>query len=290
MNAQVRHAVFFESGRLGNQLLQYAVLRSRFPAAQLHFFGLDALRRAVACERTRFVPDGGRWHWPVRLLRRALGALATLRLIGVAHEVREGGDCRLELRPGLLRSLVLVRPAWFQHAVFESSIDASLDLDAVVRNAARRYLDDELRARGGDLQPVFVHLRRGDYLSFPDPAAPAALGREWTLAALDELRAHLPHPLWVVCSDDLPYARALLAGQDAVFCDRGEIGDLAVMSMCQAGILSPSTFSWWAARLARMRLAALGRDGLFLAPRCWVGHRRGEWYPAGFEFPWIHYR
>jgi Glycosyl transferase family 11 len=280
---------FFESGRLGNQLMQYGALRGIFPQAGLVLVGLPALRRLVDCEGTRFVPAEGLWRWPAGALRRLLGACARLRLVCEAWEVREGEDCRIEQRRGLLRGLVLVRPAYFHHPRFERLLPRGFDIRPAEVEAARRYLREQ-GAEAGDRTPFFVHLRRGDYLNYPDPAAPAALTREWTLAALAEARRRVPDARWVVCSDDVAYARELFAGDDALFCERGECGDLAVMSVCRGGILSPSSYSWWAAWLARQRLLAQGAQGLFFAPRYWIGHRRGQWYPAGFEFPWIDYR
>ncbi len=283
-----RRVFFFESGRLGNQLLQYAVLRGLYPAAQLTFFGLGALRRAVPVRHVSFGPaDAGRAS-PAGLARRLLGALATLRLISEAHEVRDGDDTRFECRTGLFPRWVLVRPSYFQHACFEPLIAPGFDLDRGALADARRFLQEQGVAAAGRT-PVFVHLRRGDYLHFPSPEAPAALTREWTLAALQTVRRELPAARWVVCSDEMDHVREWFTGDDAVFCERGELGDLAVMSLCDAGVLSPSSFSWWAAWLARRRLATRGEVGLFVAPRHWCGHRLGRWYPAGFTFGWIRY-
>lgn len=284
----VRRVFFFESGRLGNQLLQYAVLRALFPRARLHFFGLAALRRAVPTQGVAFHAADGGWASAGGLLRRLFGLLARLRLIGEAVERRVGDDTRLVCRRGLLARGLLVRPAYFQHPRFAALIAADFDLDATVLAEARRFLDDAGATAPGRV-PVFVHLRRGDYLRFPSPDAPAALTREWTDAARRLMREQLPGARWIVCSDDLAAVRPWFDGDDAVFCERGELGDLAVMSLCRAGILSPSSYGWWAALLARRRGQAQGQDGPWLAPRHWCGHRAGRWYPAGFVFDWIRY-
>jgi Glycosyl transferase family 11 len=282
--------VFFEAGRLGNQLMQYAVLRQAFPGERLCFFGLHALSRAVAVQRAWFLPQRGWAAKPAALAKLLLDALVALRLVGDAHEQREAGHARLARRRGLLPGLWRVRPGHFLHADFEPRIE----LRTTPLLALRPELLAEARAwlatpPGG--HSVFLHLRRGDYLHFPDPAAPAVVDDAWVRAALATLRAAMPGAQLVVCSDELPYARALLAGEPGVrFCERGELGDLAVMAQCDGGVLSPSTYSWWAAWFARQRLAAEGRRGHFIAPRGWVGHRRGTWYPEGFRFDWIDYR
>lgn len=278
--------VFFEAGRLGNQLMQYAVLRQAFPGQRLCFFGLQSLPQAVPVEHAWFLLQRGRMAKPAALLKLLLDAMAALRLVGDAYEQREHGRARLAQRRGLLPGLWRVRAAHFLHADFEPQLPPSLALHPSLLDEARRWLATPPGGRS-----VFLHLRRGDYLHFPDPAAPAVVDDAWVHGALATLREVLPRAQLVVCSDDLPYARALLAAEPGVrFCERGELGDLAVMAACDGGVLSPSTYSWWAAWFARQRLAAEGRQGHFIAPRGWVGHRRGQWYPEGFRFDWIDYR
>jgi len=281
--------VFQEAGRLGNQLLQYAVLRAHFPHERLVLLGFGALREAVACERTWFVQPRGLGRSLVSRLHRVLAWCAARGWIGEGGEVRSGDACRLEWRRGRLGALTLIRLSFFQHADFEACIAPTLALRERWLEPARRALAELLAQAGGGV-PVFVHVRRGDYASFPSPEAPAALPAAWYRAAMDHVRAREPAAVFVVCSDNLDWARQELEGEPRlVYCDRGEIGDLALMSSCAGGVMSPSTFSWWAAVFARRALAAAGRSGAFVAPRYWVGHRSGAWYPGGFRFDWISY-
>jgi hypothetical protein len=278
--------IFFESGRLGNQLLQYAVLRDRFAGQRLLFFGCDSLRAAVQCEQTWFVPLRARWRLATGLLRRVLERLAAVGLIGEGQERRDGVRCWFDVQRGLVPAIVLVRPSYFLHPAFERSILEVLELDAVALRAAGEFVTQHSAGRPA----VFLHVRRGDYLSFPSPQEAAALSADWILGALGRLRASVPQAMVFACTDDPAWVRGLLAGAaDVVHCDRGELGDLAVLATCVGGVLSPSSFSWCGALLAHRTLLAQGRAGIFIAPRYWVGHRRGQWYPAGFEFPWITY-
>jgi len=279
--------VFFESGRLGNQLLQFVVLRQAFPRQRLVFFGLRSLERAVVPgERVSFVPQTGAMAKPAAFIRWLLLGLARSRLVGEARELRDGTRPRLSVRRGLL-PVTLMHPAHFQHATFERIIAPTFALRTSMQARARAWL----HSRTGGAHALFVHLRRGDYLSFPSPDAPAVVDDDWLLAALADLRRERPGMPVVLCSDDMRYASALLASEPGVVpCDLDEVDTLAVMSACEGGVLSASSFSWWAAFLARRRLAGEGREGRFIAPRYWVGHRQGRWYPEGFEFSWIEYR
>ena len=53
------------------------------------------------------------------------------------------------------------------------------------------------------------------------------------------------------------------------------------MKNCDGGILSPSTFSWWAAYLSSKKK--------FWAPKYWHGHRRKEFYPIKFKSTFLKY-
>jgi hypothetical protein len=92
--------------------------------------------------------------------------------------------------------------------------------------------------------------------------------------------------VFVVCSDDVEYAQALFARvPDAVVASGSDVDDFAMMTYCGAGILSASSYSWWAAYFASRRHA----DGRFLAPEFWIGHARGEWFPPGIQSSFLEY-
>jgi hypothetical protein len=88
-----------------------------------------------------------------------------------------------------------------------------------------------------------------------------------------------------VTGDDPGWAEARLAGPDTVFSTLQAGEDLALMARCDAGILSASSFAWWAAWFADRR-----SDGPFLAPLHWLGHAIGEWWPEHVASTFITYR
>ena len=96
------------------------------------------------------------------------------------------------------------------------------------------------------------HLRFGDYRRFPAKLvffSPAAAYYHRAVATLSPRRI-------AVFSDDLPAARNLLAGLpvESDFIDGNEAWeDLYLMTQCGAHVVSASTFSWWGAWLATAR-------------------------------------
>ncbi len=112
---------------------------------------------------------------------------------------------------------------------------------------------------------VAVHIRRGDYVGH------AGLGGVCTPAyyarALAVLERSHPGCTPIIFSDDMPYCRALFAGQGVVYSgwNSGEDSwmDMALMAQCPHHIIANSTFSWWGAWLGRTR------EGRVIGPRNW---------------------
>jgi hypothetical protein len=109
--------------------------------------------------------------------------------------------------------------------------------------------------------PVFIHVRRGDYLNLSDylPVLPMSYYNE----------AMNWFPLgtqFIVCSDDINWCRQNFSGSAFLFADMNEVETLCLMSMCTGGaIIANSSFSWWGAYLS-------GANRV-IAPKNWFGTR-----------------
>ncbi|GAP71347.1 hypothetical protein SAMD00024442_11_4 [Candidatus Symbiothrix dinenymphae] len=102
---------------------------------------------------------------------------------------------------------------------------------------------------------VSLHVRRGDYLHFPE-----YFGEICTLdyyeKAIDYICSKVDSPVFYVFSDDVEWVKNnLRLPGEAVFVDwnTGEDSwqDMCLMSYCKHNIVANSTFSWWGAWLNR---------------------------------------
>ena len=119
----------------------------------------------------------------------------------------------------------------------------------------------------------FVHVRRGDYLTFPTEQAPAVLTRAWYIRQMTEVRQLLPTAKFVVFSDDVSWCRKNLGSLPKVrVVDLPAIECLRLMSQCSMGVLSASSLSWWGAKLASENSA-----GPFIAPLYWYWWGANGW-------------
>jgi hypothetical protein len=126
-----------------------------------------------------------------------------------------------------------------------------------------------------------VHVRRGDYLHYPQhhPILPLDYYRR----AAEIVRTERPDTMFVVFSDDVDWCESsslaeALGGQSLfqrdVICRVGaphDLPDLLLMMACNRHIIANSTYSWWAAYLSA--------DPAPIYPSVWFG-------PAYEGVPW----
>lgn len=267
-----RHIVIVPAGgRLGNQVFQWAALRGHLPVDdRLWLVDFDEFSRT-------FEGHGARTLSTSRVADRI--RLATLhrlaRVPGVgAGELRQAAASHLPAWTGDGR---VVHSRGFYQAGAEGTLEAARALrfrPAVAQRAAA------VLARVGSGPVAFLHLRRGDYLTWPSPDEPAALPDSWYAAGVRRIAAEVPGVRFVVVSDDPDHAERVLVpaaglASDTVVSREDSAVDLAIMAGCDAGVLSASTLSWWGGAFASLR----GGTGPFLAPARWLGFRGSVVYP-----------
>ena len=115
-------------------------------------------------------------------------------------------------------------------------------------------------------ESAFIHIRRGDYLKYPDrhPVMPLS----YYVQAINLLRDNVRH--FFVFSDDIEWVKKqdLFKYDSKIICidSKDELYTLAFMSKCHAGaICANSSFSWWGAFLG----AYEKRNPVFV-PRDWI--------------------
>ena len=122
--------------------------------------------------------------------------------------------------------------------------------------------------------PVFIHLRRGDYLNLKG----WALSFDYYKEAIQYIKEHIDSPTFFVFGQDCEeYIKQEFNNIDANFEVIGENNsknkedwkDIVLMQECKHAIIANSTFSWWAAWLGR------ANDGIVVAPSPFVNGEDG---------------
>jgi hypothetical protein len=170
------------------------------------------------------------------------------------------------------------RPAWYQTDFYTGSGDVTrlrIREDHLAR--ARAVLESKGLDR---TRTAFVHIRAGDYRYWPSVDAPAILSAEWYRLQVSRLRQFDSKLAVIGVGDDSDYVQEVMSGIPHAFTVQESYStEFALMSLCSSGVLSASSFAYWAAVFARREFP----DGVFIAPRFWAGHAMNNWYPPNIE-------
>jgi len=288
---KLKYIIIFENGRLGNQFFQYLAARTMAPKAQIICIGLQNLLVTLQPRAHHLAAASKRGSLLKKLFSRlgrsrALKLAKNRKLWSVISEIRDGDNLSIAFAQGLFNKIALLDGFFQDEVIFEKLSSEQCQLRIELLENAREWIEANVISRG--LNPYFLHLRRGDYVRWPSSDHPAVLPLQWyeqqmTEIALADKRAH-----FIVCTDDRPYAEELLGSSPLVSISRGsEIDDFFLMTQCSGGgILSASTFSWWAAWYGKHFFHC----SRYIAPQYWAGWRQKEWYPPPIETTWLDYR
>ena len=116
---------------------------------------------------------------------------------------------------------------------------------------------------------VSVHVRRGDYLRYPDLYGGICTD-EYYRDAIFFFKNIIDNPVFIFFSDDIDWVRENYREETAVYVSKDifekyeDWYDMSLMSVCKGNIIANSSFSWWGAWLNE------SRDHLVVKPK-------GEW-------------
>lgn len=129
---------------------------------------------------------------------------------------------------------------------------------------------------GGEIDHTkcFVHVRRGDYVNQQDyhPVQEPNYFHQ----AMDIIHNEYGISNFKFFSDDIPWCKQHFLGVD-FSSGSSEIEDFKEMLSCGAGIISNSSFSWWAGYLIN--------TGKVIAPRKWFGKNYAHYKTEDLYYP-----
>jgi hypothetical protein len=276
--------IFKEYGRLGNQLFQYLAFRSisqdRETIILLGFESLQAVFDGIEAEIiNKYSPKPKRYFF--YRFHEIAEKLASARVFSKIEESDKYE--KATVNPGLLRNIRFADNLYCQgESFFDLEIVQSLKIKSSLLTCSKKMIQEV----AGEKTPVFVHIRRGDYVRWPSREHPAILSARYYIECMDIIRSKIPNPFFIFTSDDPFYVQDCFCDvQDSYISTHSDIEDFALMSLCEGGILSASSFSWWASYFAQ----AHSQSKLFLAPKFWAGHRLGQWYPQFIQANFLSY-
>lgn len=128
---------------------------------------------------------------------------------------------------------------------------------------------EEFALPKAELGRVAVHVRRGDYLQFPQ------VFHTQGVDYYEQARKEFPGCEFLAFSDDPEWAKENLPWADVIE-GNPPIVDMALMASCDGIIMANSSFSWWAAWLGNKKVVAPSKwftcshDTRDLIPDRWI--------------------
>lgn len=283
MKMKFNYIIIIESGSLGNQIFQYLAIKKIYPKHKIILIGFSSLKNTFQEIDAIFITIEKKVLF--KTIFKLFNLLSNLKLINSVSE-KCNKVSELINTFGIISKVTICLGGYFQSEKY-IEIDHIKDLkikDDIIKSALTIINKISIK---DNFELVFVHIRRGDYLSWPSLEFPAVLPTAWYISAINYIEEKIKNPYYIFCSNDHEYVTDHFGHMSNMYVSNGdEKLDFALMSMCRHGVLSASTFSWWAGRLSYIKTPD---SSYFYAPLYWIGHCRMEWAPPESEASWLTY-
>lgn len=241
-------------GQLGNQIFQYGALKKISKRRELLFLvGFADFREAFSPQRRDAFVFSYRKK-SIRVVQKFWTWLEKLVDLGVLGEIVESQSGEIHVKTGVF-GINLSRAGFFQNP----DLMDFFSVESLADKKSPRFIKPDSTKTETKPLVCFVHIRRGDYLTWPSAEKPAAIPITWFLQEMRKMHVNNPRITFKVFSDGLSDFEITMLRQGGFsFVIESLGGDFFSMSSADAGILSPSSFSWWAGHLAS-RNGKIGR-------------------------------
>lgn len=263
--------IFLADGRLGNQIFQYSFLKT-----------ISKKNETIVCFNMKmffesFDFDNHRiWHcsnkYIVFLFRTIvisliLKPMCKTRFINYIEQKKDAANM-ISLpdwseKKGLLTFIRYVNNDFFQSEIFfnqKSISDLRIKEKYIIE--ARKFFSEIPE----NFNKVFVHVRRGDIINeFFNGVKGKDLPKSYFEKAINIIKKNVETPFFIFLSDDPSFVKCCFKEIEPKIISTNLMEvDFAIMTLCEGGIISNSSFSWWGAYLMITKKKVI-------APKYWVG-------------------
>ncbi|MGH7523244.1 MAG: alpha-1,2-fucosyltransferase [Gemmatimonadales bacterium] len=280
-------ALLCGAGQLGNQLFEAAFAASVLQPGDLVFttgmaefvagfdWPLGPIANLGAAKRRRtiqlWVKRFGKFAARLRLADGIRQQQQDFAVAGVVYR-RFGDD--VQFSRGACSRVVFIDRGYYQNAAVGNHASFRLKPEHLV--ASRAFL--ETLPHG---PRAFVHVRRGDYRHWTTFGHSPLLDLQYFRDGIAQIRSASPGTRFILLSDEIAEVASQLAASDVhVFAGANVYEDFGMMTLCDGGVISNSTLSWWGGCLCRRTVPVV-------APRHFLARGLGFDYPPGIMADWM---
>jgi hypothetical protein len=259
--------LFISDGRLGNQLFQYAFLNTIAKEGEkIVTVNMEQFVDKFDIDNMNFkhLPLGKYWKFLIRkFFKTFLIFCVRLKLIGYISQNKTATSLlsTFSTKKGLL-SITLVETNFFQS---ENFFDKS-KVDFQIKDRYLKEAKSFLSQISDEYTKIFVHVRRGDYIFESYLGIQGIdLPKSYFEQSMTNIIRNIKNPFFIFLSDDIGFVECCFQGLENKIISKNNMAvDLAIMSLCEYGIVSNSSFSWWGAYMMKNRKKVI-------FPKYWYG-------------------
>jgi len=260
--------LFLSDGRLGNQLFQYAFLNTiAKDNEKIIVVNMEQFIDTIDIKNPNFRHKKlGRYTmFFVKKIFKPyiLKALVSLKFISYIKQDRNQTSALPSFSKikGIL-PITLIETNFFQSEDFFDKNKVNFSIKEKYIQEAKDFLAQVPR----NCTKIFVHVRRGDYIFESYLGIQGIdLPKSYFEKAMKEIARDIENPFFIFLSDDFSYVECCFENIKNKIISRNSMAtDLAIMSLCEYGIVSNSSFSWWGAYMMKNRKRVI-------FPKYWYG-------------------
>jgi hypothetical protein len=154
-------------------------------------------------------------------------------------------------------------------------------IDFIIKPESEDKAKEVLKSLPDEATKIFVHVRRGDYL-FENYRGSRGINlpKEYYFNAFTLLNTKIANPYYIFVTDDSEYVDCCFQHiKNKYISGESMAVDLSLMSLCEYGVTSNSSFSWWGAYLMKNR-----KEVVF--PKYWYGWKTKTESHPGIQPSW----
>ena len=132
---------------------------------------------------------------------------------------------------------------------------------------------------------VYMHIRLTDYEAWPTKKYPAVMDFDWYKNLYSK---YFKNENCLIFTDNFKKLKKInfFKTKKFKFIKLDYIKSFFLMKNCKYGIISSSSFSWWASYLSSKE----NKNSKFIAPNYWVGNKMKKFYPYRIKSKFLKYK
>lgn len=260
--------LFLSGGKLGNQLFQYAFINTiAVNDEKILTVNMEQFVDMFDIENKNFkhFAFGKYALFFIRNILKPyfLKNLVKLKFIGhIKQDMSKTSYLPSFKRTYGLFPITLVETNFFQSEDFFDKNKVDFSIKEQYIQEAKEFLDQIPKK----YKKIFVHIRRGDYIFESYLGVKGInLPKCYFENAIKKIIKDINNPFFVFLSDDSSYVECCFEDIENKIISKNSMAiDLAIMSLCEYGIVSNSSFSWWGSYMMKERKKVI-------FPKYWYG-------------------